>query len=122
MLIRAHSPTERSYVDRNGPPAAIFQKDDATTWVPALRYDHTQPFHSVAFQIAQTGSARAGSAEDVWTVAVLQEELMRAVVDILSDDYICGFSLEAITQPDRTEFYSETLLVSYRFRMASLER
>lgn len=106
-------PEGRFPVDENGLPLAItFQVDDATTWVPALRYDHTQPFRRVALQITQTGSARAGAPHNAWTVAMLQGELMRAVAEILSDSFICGFTKEAITHPAGTEFYSEILLVS----------
>lgn len=120
QAIRVRLPEGRFPVDENGLPLAVtFQVDDVTTWVPALRYDHTQPFRRVAFHIAQTGSARAGTSHDAWTVAILQEELMRAVAEILSDGFICGFTKEAITHPAGTEFHKEILLVSYNFRLPS---
>lgn len=109
-------PTRRSSVDTKAPPAATFRPDDANTWVPALRYDHTQPMHSVALQILRTaGLPHTGPFQGVWAVAIQQKELMRTVAELLSDSFIS----EAITHPARTVLHRAVFLVSSGFWKAS---
>lgn len=54
-------------------------------------------------------------SEAAWSVAIMQDDLMRAIAEILSDGSICGFTLEMITHPTEAGFHQETLLVSRLF-------
>lgn len=89
-----------------------FNRYDIRTWVAALRDDHLYPRseRTVAYHIARLTSLPTFKPSD-WAI-LLNNQLLSAILDILCDDYIGGFTKSELLCTSPKKFHEQILRVS----------
>lgn len=83
---------------------------DPSTWVAGLRDDHARRIDGVAYHITQLVADQESIPEVAWRV-LIKGGIVETAIDILCDEWICGFTKEELTHPPCEKFYENIFMV-----------